>query len=62
MAKFIVNTGPKKEVHRTAHTKSACNINLISKSNRLDTDRDYTVVYPKEYDGCMHCYKEKHWK
>lgn len=62
MAKFIVNTGPEKEVHRTAYTVPYCNINLISPQNRLDTDVDYTVLYPREYDGCKHCYAEKHWK
>jgi len=62
MAKFIVNTGPNKEVHRTAYTIGACKISEISSSNRLDTDQDYTVLYPYTYDGCMHCYAEKHKK
>jgi len=62
MAKFIVNTGPNKEVHRTAHAMVECNIDLITASNRMDTDNDYTVLFPTEYDGCNHCYKEKHWK
>lgn len=62
MATYIVNTGPEKEVHRTAHTISACNINLISSLNRLDTDTDYTVTQPNIYDGCKHCYEAKHRK
>ncbi|MBO0588410.1 hypothetical protein [Sporosarcina sp. E16_8] len=62
MYKFIVNTGPNKEVHRTVDTIGECNINLISTNNRLDTDKDYTVLFPTEYDGCEHCYEEKHWK
>ncbi|NRG48460.1 hypothetical protein HRF87_27645 [Bacillus sp. CRN 9] len=62
MARFIVNTGPNKEVHRTAYTKTECRINQISFQNRLDTDIDYTVLYPNEYDGCKHCYPEKHRK
>lgn len=62
MAKFIVNTGPEKEVHRTAYTVSACKVSEISSKNRLDTDVDYTVIYPQQYDGCAHCYKEKHRK
>lgn len=62
MAKFIVNTGPNKEVHRTLFTKPACKIQEISSSNRLDTDTDYTVLYPTIYDGCRHCYPEKHRK
>lgn len=62
MARFIVNSGPQKEVHRTIYTKSECNIHLISPSNRIDTDEDYTVLYPLTYDGCKHCYPEKHRK
>lgn len=62
MATYIVNTGPEKEVHRTAYTKPACNIHLISPYNRLDTDADYTVLYPSIYDGCKHCYESKHRK
>jgi hypothetical protein len=62
MAKFIVNTGPNKEVHRTAFTIAACKINEISSYHRLDTDSDYTVLSPATYDGCEHCYKEKHRK
>lgn len=62
MAKFIVNTGPEKEVHRTANTVAACKISEISNENRIDTDEDYTVKYPAVYDGCGHCYKEKHRK
>lgn len=62
MATYIVNSGPEKEVHRTAHTVSACNITLISSSHRIDTDSDYTVLYPATYDGCKHCYAAKHRK
>lgn len=62
MATYIVNTGPEKEVHRTVYTVSACNINLISPRNRLDTDTDYTVTQPAVYDGCKHCYEAKHRK
>lgn len=62
MAKYIVNTGSEKEVHRTTYQKLACNINLIKPENRLDTDTDYTVTQPKVYDGCKHCYDEKHRK
>lgn len=62
MATYIVNTGPEKEVHRTAHTVSSCKINLISSNHRLDTDSDYTVLYPSVYDGCGHCYASKHKK
>jgi hypothetical protein len=62
MAKYIVNTGPNKEVHRTAYVKPECKINLISSDHRLDTDTDFTVLYPLTYDGCKHCYKEKHRK
>ncbi|WP_342508889.1 hypothetical protein [Sporosarcina sp. FSL K6-2383] len=62
MSIYIVNTGPNKEVHRSAHVETACNIHLIAPSHRLNTDTDYTVLYPKEYDGCEHCYTEKHWK
>ncbi len=62
MATYIVNTGSEKEVHRTAYVKASCNINLISPNNRLDTEADYTVLYPAEYDGCKHCYESKHRK
>lgn len=62
MATYIVNTGPNKEVHRTAHVVAACKISEISTSNRLDTNDDYTVLYPSIYDGCAHCYAEKHRK
>jgi len=62
MAKFIVNSGPNKEVHRTAYKVAACRISEISSYHRLDTDQDYTVIYPATYDGCEHCYKEKHRK
>lgn len=62
MARFIVNTGPNKEVHRTAYTVPNCKINEISTSHRLDTDTDYTVLYPSTYDGCKYCYTEKHKK
>ncbi|MFJ5769141.1 hypothetical protein [Psychrobacillus sp. NPDC093180] len=62
MAKFIVNTGPNKEVHRTIYTLDACRINEIASGNRLDTDTDYTVLYPTIYDGCKYCYSEKHRK
>lgn len=62
MSIYIVNTGPNKEVHRSVHVKVACNIHLIAANNRLDTDVDYTVLYPLEYDGCKHCYTEKHRK
>jgi hypothetical protein len=62
MARYIVNSGPHKEVHRTELTVVACRINEISRSHRIDTDSDYTVLYPAIYDGCKHCYKEKHWK
>lgn len=62
MATYIVNTGSNKEVHRTAYTKSNCKISEISTAHRIDTDVDYTEVYPNEYDGCKHCYSEKHWK
>ncbi|ETT46294.1 hypothetical protein BSK49_18940 [Paenibacillus odorifer] len=62
MATYIVNSGPEKEVHRSAHTVSACNINLISSSHRIDTDADYTLLYPATYDGCKHCYAAKHRK
>lgn len=62
MATYVVNTGPNKEVHCTVHTKDDCKIDEISKAHRVDTDTDYTVVYPNEYDGCYHCYKEKYRK
>jgi len=62
MATYIVNTGPSKEVHRTAFVVSACNIPLISPANRIDTDEDWTVLYPLTYDGCKHCYASKHRK
>lgn len=62
MSRFIVNTGPNKEVHRTAFTKTECKIYEISPQHRLDTDTDYTVLYPTVYDGCKHCYPEKHRK
>ncbi|MGE7113932.1 hypothetical protein [Lysinibacillus sp. NPDC047702] len=62
MATYIVNTGPNKEVHRTAHVILSCKISEISSSNRLDTNDDFTVRYPSVYDGCKHCYAEKHWK
>lgn len=62
MAKFIVNKGPNKEVHRTIHTITGCNIHQIAPHNRVDTDEDYTVLFPIEYDGCKHCYTEKHRK
>lgn len=62
MATYIVNTGPNKEVHRSAYVVSACNIALISKENRIDTDQDWTVLYPATYDGCKHCYTSKHRK
>lgn len=62
MATYIVNTGPNKEVHRTAYTVSSCKISDISPNHRLDTEVDYTVLYPSEYDGCKHCYSEKHRK
>jgi hypothetical protein len=62
LAKFIVNTGPNKEVHRTAFTVTACKINLISSAHRLDTDTDYTILYPATYDGCKYCYTSKHRK
>lgn len=62
MTTFIVNTGQNKEVHRTAHAIPACNIQDITSNNRLDTSIDYTELYPKEYDGCKHCYNDKHWK
>lgn len=62
MAKYIVNTGKNKEVHRTIYTIDECNIKDITSENRLDTDTDYTELYPEVYDGCKHCYDEKHWK
>lgn len=62
MARYIVNKGPNKEVHRTAFTKSECKISEIRPEHRLDTDSDYTVLYPEIYDGCGHCYSEKHRK
>jgi len=62
MAQYIVNTGPNKEVHRTAYTVPACQIASISPENRLDTDDDWTVLYPAVYDGCKHCYTSKHRK
>lgn len=62
MAKYIVNTGPDKEVHITARTVRACEISEITREHRLDTDQDYTEIYPNIYDGCEHCYPEKHWK
>lgn len=62
MATYIVNTGPNKEVHRTAHVVAGCKISEISSSNRVDTNDDYTVLYPSTYDGCKHCYPEKHRK
>ena len=62
MATYIVNTGPNKEVHRTAYTITACKIGEISSLHRLDTEIDYTELYPNEYDGCAHCYAEKHRK
>ncbi|MBD8521427.1 hypothetical protein MKY88_12795 [Lysinibacillus sp. FSL R7-0073] len=62
MATYIVNTGPNKEVHRTAFTVASCKISEISPSHRVDTDTDYTVAYPNEYDGCAYCYPEKHRK
>ncbi|MBU9712753.1 hypothetical protein [Evansella tamaricis] len=55
MAKFIVNTGKEKVVHRATHTKPDCNINLISTANRIDTYVDYTVLYPSMYTTCTHC-------
>ena len=62
MATYIVNKGPNKEVHRTARVETRCKISEISTNHRLDTDTDYTVLYPNEYDGCAHCYAEKHRK
>lgn len=62
MATYIVNIGPNKEVHRTAHVVSACNIHLISSKHRVETNDDWTVLYPNIYDGCKHCYTSKHRK
>lgn len=62
MATYIVNTGPNKEVHRTAYVVSSCRIPEIHPAHRVDTNEDYTVKYPLTYDGCKHCYKEKHTK
>lgn len=62
LAEYIVNTGSQKEVHRTAFTKSECNILAINPNNHLDTDDDYTVFYPLTYNGCKYCYPEKHRK
>ncbi|MGD6894302.1 hypothetical protein [Bacillus infantis] len=62
MAKFIVNTGPNKEVHKTALIRLGCKINEISPQHRVDTDEDWTIRFPLTYDGCKHCYPEKHRK
>ncbi|MBU9720576.1 MULTISPECIES: hypothetical protein [Bacillaceae] len=58
MAKFIVNTGERKEVHKATHTKPDCNIDLIGNTNRIDTYVDYTILYPDTYTTCSHCYNE----
>lgn len=65
MAKYLANTNTG-EIHKLSAVISKCKISEIKEEHKKylasELEVDVLIKSNSKYDGCFHCYSEKHTK
>jgi hypothetical protein len=62
MSNYLANTNTK-EIHKLSNVKTACQIDIMKEENKKYLDFEFEVdllIKNEGFNGCAHCYSEKH--